>query len=108
MGSSMELVGEVHSTNDIESNLYLLKSVDELSRLFDESHLNLTSDITYILKEEHITLIGDLVTCTQERLSAIFASQPDSINEIKEVMASLGLMIEISIEGWDRKSAAYR
>lgn len=108
MGSSMELMGDVHSTNNVESNTYLLKPVDELARLFDEPHLNLASGITDTLKASNITLIGDLVTCTQERLSEIFASQPASINEIKEVIASLGLMIEISIEGWDRKSAAYR
>lgn len=108
LGSSMELLGDVHSTNDIESNTYLLKPVDELARLFDEPHLNLASGITDTLKANSITLIGDLVTCTQERLSEIFASKPESINEIKEVIVSLGLMIEISIEGWDRKSAAYR
>lgn len=108
MGSSMELIGDVHSTTDIESNTYLLKSVDELSSLFDEPTLNLSPDIINTLKASGITLVGDLVTCSQKRLSAILAPKPNSLTEIKEVIAALGLRIEVSIDGWASKSAAYR
>ena len=81
---------EVESdTNQL--NRYLLKKVDELE---------LSVRSANCLKNDNIIYIGDLVQKTEAEMLRTPNFGRKSLNEIKEVLASMGLRLGMDIPGW--------
>ncbi|MBV9842660.1 MAG: DNA-directed RNA polymerase subunit alpha [Sphingomonadaceae bacterium] len=81
---------EVESdTNQL--NRYLLKKVDELE---------LSVRSANCLKNDNIIYIGDLVQKTEAEMLRTPNFGRKSLNEIKEVLASMGLRLGMEIPGW--------
>ena len=76
-------------TNQI--NRYLLKKVDELE---------LSVRSANCLKNDNIIYIGDLVQKTEAEMLRTPNFGRKSLNEIKEVLASMGLRLGMDIPGW--------
>jgi DNA-directed RNA polymerase subunit alpha len=76
-------------TNQI--NRYLLKKVDELE---------LSVRSANCLKNDNIIYIGDLVQKTEAEMLRTPNFGRKSLNEIKEVLASMGLRLGMEIPGW--------
>jgi DNA-directed RNA polymerase subunit alpha len=70
---------------------YLLKKVDELE---------LSVRSANCLKNDNIVYIGDLVRKTEAEMLKTPNFGRKSLNEIKEVLASMGLRFGMEIEGW--------
>jgi len=85
-----------HSAEPLESdtntlNRYLLKKVDELE---------LSVRSANCLKNDNIIYIGDLVQKTEAEMLRTPNFGRKSLNEIKEVLASMGLRLGMDIPGW--------
>ena len=86
----------VPSASEIESdtnqlNRYLLKKVDELE---------LSVRSANCLKNDNIIYIGDLVGKTEAEMLRTPNFGRKSLNEIKEVLSSMGLRLGMEIPGW--------
>jgi len=80
---------EEGDTNQL--NRYLLKKVDELE---------LSVRSANCLKNDNIIYIGDLVQKTEAEMLRTPNFGRKSLNEIKEVLASMGLRLGMDIPGW--------
>ncbi len=85
-GSVSEATGD---TNQI--NRFLLKKVDELE---------LSVRSANCLKNDNIIYIGDLVQKTEAEMLRTPNFGRKSLNEIKEVLSSMGLRLGMEIPGW--------
>ncbi len=84
--------GAAEATTDTNQlNRYLLKKVDELE-------LGVRS--ANCLKNDNIIYIGDLVQKTEAEMLRTPNFGRKSLNEIKEVLASMGLRLGMDIPGW--------
>jgi DNA-directed RNA polymerase subunit alpha len=72
-------------------NRYLLKKVDELE---------LSVRSANCLKNDNIIYIGDLVGKTEAEMLRTPNFGRKSLNEIKEVLSSMGLRLGMEIPGW--------
>ncbi|QDP19184.1 DNA-directed RNA polymerase subunit alpha [Sphingomonas xanthus] len=81
--------GAAADTNQL--NRYLLKKVDELE---------LSVRSANCLKNDNIIYIGDLVQKTEAEMLRTPNFGRKSLNEIKEVLASMGLRLGMDIPGW--------
>jgi DNA-directed RNA polymerase subunit alpha len=97
MSQSSQLIGmaaapahdSASDTNHI--NRYLLKKVDELE---------LSVRSANCLKNDNIIYIGDLVGKTEAEMLRTPNFGRKSLNEIKEVLSSMGLRLGMDIPGW--------
>ncbi len=84
--------GAAESTTDTNQlNRYLLKKVDELE---------LSVRSANCLKNDNIIYIGELVQNTEAEMLRTPNFGRKSLNEIKEVLASMGLRLGMDIPGW--------
>ena len=79
------------ATDTNQLNRYLLKKVDELE---------LSVRSANCLKNDNIIYIGDLVQKTEAEMLRTPNFGRKSLNEIKEVFASMGLRLGMDIPGW--------
>ncbi len=97
MAQSAQLIGMAapspsESASDSNSiNRYLLKKVDELE---------LSVRSANCLKNDNIIYIGDLVQKTEAEMLRTPNFGRKSLNEIKEVLSSMGLRLGMDIPGW--------
>ncbi|MFD2579518.1 DNA-directed RNA polymerase subunit alpha [Novosphingobium colocasiae] len=89
MASSGSAAPEESDTNQL--NRYLLKKVDELE---------LSVRSANCLKNDNIIYIGDLVQKTEAEMLRTPNFGRKSLNEIKEVLSSMGLRLGMDIPGW--------
>ena len=89
MGGMPTPVEAQADTNQL--NRYLLKKVDELE---------LSVRSANCLKNDNIIYIGDLVQKTEAEMLRTPNFGRKSLNEIKEVLASMGLRLGMDIPGW--------
>ncbi|WP_308514519.1 DNA-directed RNA polymerase subunit alpha [Sphingomonas flavescens] len=82
---------EATPTDTNQLNRYLLKKVDELE---------LSVRSANCLKNDNIIYIGDLVQKTEAEMLRTPNFGRKSLNEIKEVLASMGLRLGMDIPGW--------
>ena len=83
--------GEVSGGDTQQINRYLLKKVDELE---------LSVRSANCLKNDNIIYIGDLVGKTEAEMLRTPNFGRKSLNEIKEVLSSMGLRLGMEIPGW--------
>ena len=88
--ASVPSAGEIESDSN-QLNRYLLKKVDELE---------LSVRSANCLKNDNIIYIGDLVQKTEAEMLRTPNFGRKSLNEIKEVLASMGLRLGMEIPGW--------
>ncbi|WCT72935.1 DNA-directed RNA polymerase subunit alpha [Sphingomonas naphthae] len=88
--SSLPMAGEPE-TDSGQLNRFLLKKVDELE---------LSVRSANCLKNDNIIYIGDLVQKTEAEMLRTPNFGRKSLNEIKEVLASMGLRLGMEIPGW--------
>jgi DNA-directed RNA polymerase subunit alpha len=92
VGGAAGIGGASESTTDTNQlNRYLLKKVDELE---------LSVRSANCLKNDNIIYIGDLVQKTEAEMLRTPNFGRKSLNEIKEVLASMGLRLGMDIPGW--------
>ncbi|WP_343610357.1 DNA-directed RNA polymerase subunit alpha [Novosphingobium sp.] len=89
MGGAASAAPEEGDTNQL--NRYLLKKVDELE---------LSVRSANCLKNDNIIYIGDLVQKTEAEMLRTPNFGRKSLNEIKEVLSSMGLRLGMDIPGW--------
>jgi DNA-directed RNA polymerase subunit alpha len=92
-GSAMAPIGGTTEpeANSNQLNRFLLKKVDELE---------LSVRSANCLKNDNIIYIGDLVQKTEAEMLRTPNFGRKSLNEIKEVLASMGLRLGMEIPGW--------
>src|SRR5436305_4707136 len=90
IGSAIPMAAEA-PTDTNQLNRYLLKKVDELE---------LSVRSANCLKNDNIIYIGDLVQKTEAEMLRTPNFGRKSLNEIKEVLASMGLRLGMDIPGW--------
>jgi DNA-directed RNA polymerase subunit alpha len=83
--------GVVEDASGQQINRYLLKKVDELE---------LSVRSANCLKNDNIIYIGDLVQKTEAEMLRTPNFGRKSLNEIKEVLSSMGLRLGMEIPGW--------
>lgn len=83
--------GEAVAGERAEVDPNLLKSVDDLE---------LSVRSANCLKAENIHFVGDLVQKTEQELLKTPNFGKKSLNEIKEVLAAMGLSLGMKLEGW--------
>jgi DNA-directed RNA polymerase subunit alpha len=92
MGMAAPATGSVDTAGDAQMiNRYLLKKVDELE---------LSVRSANCLKNDNIIYIGDLVQKTEAEMLRTPNFGRKSLNEIKEVLSSMGLRLGMEIPGW--------
>jgi DNA-directed RNA polymerase subunit alpha len=91
MAGDMMMGGGATPTDTNQLNRYLLKKVDELE---------LSVRSANCLKNDNIIYIGDLVQKTEAEMLRTPNFGRKSLNEIKEVLASMGLRLGMDIPGW--------
>jgi len=89
--ASAPMGGAEPEQNANQLNRYLLKKVDELE---------LSVRSANCLKNDNIIYIGDLVQKTEAEMLRTPNFGRKSLNEIKEVLASMGLRLGMEIPGW--------
>ncbi|MDE0933361.1 MAG: DNA-directed RNA polymerase subunit alpha [Novosphingopyxis baekryungensis] len=89
VGQAASPMGEESDANQL--NRYLLKKVDELE---------LSVRSANCLKNDNIIYIGDLVQKTEAEMLRTPNFGRKSLNEIKEVLSSMGLRLGMDIPGW--------
>jgi DNA-directed RNA polymerase subunit alpha len=75
---------------------------ENLFRSVDELELSVRS--ANCLKHANIKLIGDLVQKTEAEILATKNFGRKSLNEIKEILAGMGLSLGMKLENWPPKS----
>jgi DNA-directed RNA polymerase subunit alpha len=83
--------GTVEDSSGQQINRYLLKKVDELE---------LSVRSANCLKNDNIIYIGDLVQKSEAEMLRTPNFGRKSLNEIKEVLSSMGLRLGMEIPGW--------
>ena len=99
MAQSSQLIGmaaqpqtpDLTSSDSSQINRFLLKKVDELE---------LSVRSANCLKNDNIIYIGDLVQKTEAEMLRTPNFGRKSLNEIEEVLASMGLRLGMDIPGW--------
>ena len=91
VGTAGVAAPEGTTTDTNQLNRYLLKKVDELE---------LSVRSANCLKNDNIIYIGDLVQKTEAEMLRTPNFGRKSLNEIKEVLASMGLRLGMDIPGW--------
>jgi DNA-directed RNA polymerase subunit alpha len=91
IGAAAPLAAEQVAADTNQLNRYLLKKVDELE---------LSVRSANCLKNDNIIYIGDLVQKTEAEMLRTPNFGRKSLNEIKEVLASMGLRLGMDIPGW--------
>jgi DNA-directed RNA polymerase subunit alpha len=96
MAASSPMIGHAAPSSNDESdanqlNRYLLKKVDELE---------LSVRSANCLKNDNIIYIGDLVQKSEAEMLRTPNFGRKSLNEIKEVLSSMGLRLGMDIPGW--------
>jgi len=96
LAQSSQLIGQAASQTTAEDeanqlNRYLLKKVDELE---------LSVRSANCLKNDNIIYIGDLVQKSEAEMLRTPNFGRKSLNEIKEVLSSMGLRLGMDIPGW--------
>src|SRR5438270_241810 len=91
IGAAAPMAAEQIATDTNQLNRYLLKKVDELE---------LSVRSANCLKNDNIIYIGDLVQKTEAEMLRTPNFGRKSLNEIKEVLASMGLRLGMDIPGW--------
>ena len=92
IGQAISAAAPVETQTDTNQlNRYLLKKVDELE---------LSVRSANCLKNDNIIYIGDLVQKTEAEMLRTPNFGRKSLNEIKEVLASMGLRLGMDIPGW--------
>ncbi len=89
--SSSSSGGSGDSSDSNQINRFLLKKVDELE---------LSVRSANCLKNDNIIYIGDLVQKTEAEMLRTPNFGRKSLNEIKEVLSSMGLRLGMDIPGW--------
>jgi DNA-directed RNA polymerase subunit alpha len=89
LASGNQSAADEGDTNQL--NRYLLKKVDELE---------LSVRSANCLKNDNIIYIGDLVQKTEAEMLRTPNFGRKSLNEIKEVLSSMGLRLGMDIPGW--------
>jgi DNA-directed RNA polymerase subunit alpha len=89
--AAMPMAAEQVAADTNQLNRYLLKKVDELE---------LSVRSANCLKNDNIIYIGDLVQKTEAEMLRTPNFGRKSLNEIKEVLASMGLRLGMDIPGW--------
>src|SRR6185437_4796833 len=89
--AAMPMTAEATPADTNQLNRYLLKKVDELE---------LSVRSANCLKNDNIIYIGDLVQKTEAEILRTPNFGRKSLNEIKEVLASMGLRLGMDIPGW--------
>jgi DNA-directed RNA polymerase subunit alpha len=79
------------STPELEFNAALLKKVDELE---------LSVRSANCLKNDNIVYIGDLIQKTEAEMLRTPNFGRKSLNEIKEVLAGMGLHLGMDVQNW--------
>ena len=87
----LPMAGRELTADTNQLNRYLLKKVDELE---------LSVRSANCLKNDNIIYIGDLVQKTEAEMLRTPNFGRKSLNEIKEVLASMGLRLGMDIPGW--------
>jgi DNA-directed RNA polymerase subunit alpha len=90
----IEVSGEEGEKEGLNENLF--RSVDELE---------LSVRSANCLKHANIKLIGDLVQKTEAEILATKNFGRKSLNEIKEILAEMGLNLGMKLENWPPKKA---
>ena len=80
-----------HAIPELAFNPALLKKVDELE---------LSVRSANCLKNDNITYIGDLIQKTEGEMLRTPNFGRKSLNEIKEVLAQMGLHLGMEVTGW--------
>ncbi|MEE9434738.1 MAG: DNA-directed RNA polymerase subunit alpha [Sphingorhabdus sp.] len=96
LAQSSQLIGQAAQATSAEDeanqlNRYLLKKVDELE---------LSVRSANCLKNDNIIYIGDLVQKSEAEMLRTPNFGRKSLNEIKEVLSSMGLRLGMDIPGW--------
>ncbi len=91
IGIAVPAPTEMSSSDNNQLNRYLLKKVDELE---------LSVRSANCLKNDNIIYIGDLVGKTEAEMLRTPNFGRKSLNEIKEVLSSMGLRLGMDIPGW--------
>ena len=91
MGGSAGSAADEGEGDTNQINRYLLKKVDELE---------LSVRSANCLKNDNIIYIGDLVQKTEAEMLRTPNFGRKSLNEIKEVLSSMGLRLGMDIPGW--------
>jgi len=91
IGQAAMPMAEATPADTNQLNRYLLKKVDELE---------LSVRSANCLKNDNIIYIGDLVQKTEAEMLRTPNFGRKSLNEIKEVLASMGLRLGMDIPGW--------
>ncbi len=91
IGIAVPSMGAEPEGDTNQLNRYLLKKVDELE---------LSVRSANCLKNDNIIYIGDLVQKTEAEMLRTPNFGRKSLNEIKEVLASMGLRLGMDIPGW--------
>ena len=89
--AAVAMGGPVDETDTNQLNRFLLKKVDELE---------LSVRSANCLKNDNIIYIGDLVQKTEAEMLRTPNFGRKSLNEIKEVLSSMGLRLGMDIPGW--------
>ncbi len=90
-GQMIGVAAEPQESDTNQLNRYLLKKVDELE---------LSVRSANCLKNDNIIYIGDLVQKTEAEMLRTPNFGRKSLNEIKEVLSSMGLRLGMDIPGW--------
>jgi len=91
VGMAAPVAHDPSSSDTNQLNRYLLKKVDELE---------LSVRSANCLKNDNIIYIGDLVGKTEAEMLRTPNFGRKSLNEIKEVLSSMGLRLGMDIPGW--------
>ena len=91
IGAPSAAMPEAAQADTNQLNRYLLKKVDELE---------LSVRSANCLKNDNIIYIGDLVQKTEAEMLRTPNFGRKSLNEIKEVLASMGLHLGMEVPGW--------
>jgi DNA-directed RNA polymerase subunit alpha len=83
--------GETEEKDELPFNKNLLRKVEELE---------LSVRSANCLKNDNIVYIGDLVQRTESDMLRTPNFGRKSLNEIKEVLATMGLHLGMQVEGW--------
>ncbi len=86
-----EAAGRAEEEDDLEFNPLLLKKVDELE---------LSVRSANCLKNDNIVYIGDLIQKTEAEMLRTPNFGRKSLNEIKEVLAQMGLHLGMDVANW--------
>jgi DNA-directed RNA polymerase alpha subunit len=89
--SGQKVASKSVASRAVHFNPVFVKEVDELE---------LSERAAYGLKRDNIMLIGDLVQKTESELLLTHFFGPKALNEIKEVLAQMGLHLGMDVPGW--------